>query len=116
MDSVEQEKVDLMEAYNLTESMVKVKCSKDHSLEVEKFISWRYVGPHLDKIETHDIKDIDEDGYDQADKRRMLVYLWHERCGDNATYDALITAMLKAGRKNEATDICNLLQPPVLCE
>ena len=43
----------------------------------------------------------------------MPVYLWHERCGDN---DALITAMLKAGRKNEATDICNLLQPPVLCE
>lgn len=57
-----------------------------------------------------DINAIDRDGKYEADKRRLLVDLWEERCGDDATYDAMITAMLKAGKMNEATNLCKLLQ------
>ena len=109
-----QEKVELLREYDITERKVKTKCSDEHMLEIEGFISWRQVGPRLSKINDSDNKqdmnDIEINGKDEADKRRKLITLWEERNGNDATYDDLITAMLKAGKKDEATKVCKLLK------
>ena len=109
-----QEKVELLREYDITERKVTTKCSDEHMLEIEGFISWRRVGPRLSKINDSDNKqdmnDIEINGKDEADKRRKLITLWEERNGNDATYDDLITAMLKAGKKDEATKVCKLLK------
>ena len=86
VDEVQKQKIDLMKRYNLTDNMIKCKCSEDHILEIQKFVSWKVVGPYLPKIKRlSDINAIDRDGKYEADKRRLLVDLWEERCGDDAT-------------------------------
>ena len=107
---VEKDKHQLLKTYHLTESTMQRMCSTEHSLEIEKFISWESVGPYL-KVSRRALRDIDRDGYNEAGRRRLLVDLWYEECGDDATYDAIITAMLKAGKKDEATKVCKLLKP-----
>ena len=105
---MEQDKTELMQHYNLTECILQKKCSKNHIMEMGKYISWNEVGRYLPRIETTDIKDIDCNGTDQKDKRRRLLDLWEERNADDATYDVMITAMLKARKKEEATKVCVL--------
>ena len=107
---MEQDKTELMQHYNLTECILQKKCSKNHIIEMGKCFSWKEVGDYLPRIERTDVNDIDCDGADQKDKRRRLLDLWEKRNGDGATYDVMITAMLKAGKKEEATKVCVLLQ------
>ena len=106
---VQQDRAQLMRDHNLTEGMLKVKCSKDHRLEIGTFISWKEVGARLPEIEQRHLDDIDTDGRNEADKRQKLVNLWEENNADDATYYAMITAMLRAERKAEATQVCTLL-------
>lgn len=72
-------------------------------------ISWDIVGRHLRTIEQKDIEDIDRDMPDQLKKRQRLVDLWKERNGSDATFGSMMTAMLKAKKRNEAETICKLL-------
>ena len=85
------------------------KLSQAHMLDVMGFISWRDVGSCMHGVDGKvDLDDIDKDG--EAYKRRILVNLWEERNRDDATYDALIKAMTKAGKMDEATKVCKLLE------
>ena len=100
----------LIRKYKLTEYMLLQKCSQDHMLEIMGFISWRDVGPRLPGVDRKvDLSDIQKDGHDESDKRRRLVSLWEERNGDTATYDVMLTAMVLAGKVDEATRVCQLL-------
>ena len=56
------------------------------------------------------MKDTRKDGKDEQDKRRLLIDKWEDK-GSQATYDAMITAMLKAGKRKEAEDVFKLLRP-----
>ena len=85
--------------------------SETHLVEIATFISWKDVGPRLSGITRGDIHDIDRDGYDGPEKRSKMVDLWVERNGSNATYHAMITAMLAAKKKMEAESVCRLLAP-----
>ena len=82
----------------------------EHLLEIRHITSWREVGIHLKHISSIDIRDIDRDGFDEADKRRRLLNLWEERNGQDATYNSMIKAMLSAGKRAEADKVSNLLE------
>ena len=106
------EKDELLRDCGLDYSTVRRKCSDDHINDIAGYarIAWRFVGPYLPRIDKNDIdKDIDIDGINQRDKRRKLLNLWVERNADAATYDVLITAMLRARKKDDATFVCRLL-------
>ena len=96
---VEKDKKELMQRYNFTEQFLQTKCSKFCITEIGKFISWDEVGRYLPRIERIDLSDIDRDGRHQQNKRQLLLDLWKDRNGDGATYDIMITAMLKARKK-----------------
>ena len=85
------------------------QCSDQHLLEIGTFVSWRDVGPCLFGIKIRDITDIDHDGYNEQDRRRKLLNLWVERNGSDATYSAIITAMLKAKKLDEAEKVRKLI-------
>ena len=80
-------------------------------LEIMGFIPWRDVGPCLPGIDMNvDLSDIQRDGHDEADRRRKLIRLWEERNAYNATYDVMLTAMVRAGKVDQATKVCQLLK------
>ena len=103
---------ELMRKYGLTDEELEQEFSEEHIQEITKF-SWKEVGPRLQGIRYDpDVIDINRDGYDQEDKRQRLLRMWKTRNGSYATYGALIRAMLKARKKDEAESICKLLRPP----
>ena len=55
--------------------------------------------------------DIEKDGFDEVKRRQKLIDMWAEKNGDEATYDQMVTAMIKAEKINEATKVCKLLTP-----
>ena len=104
----EAKRAALVVKYGLTEAELAQKCSDDHMLDIGEFISWQDVGPHLPDISKDDVKDVHKDGFDQTDRRRRLMSLWEERNGEDATYDAMITAMTKARKNDEAERVCKV--------
>ena len=111
MAQIEADKAKLLESYNLTESLLQVKCSEEHIANIQEFISWDKVGRHLPNITRRNLRDIERDGRDQESRRGLLLDMWEDSNGNNATYDAMITAMLRAGKMAEATNVCQLLVP-----
>ena len=71
---------------------------------------WRRIPPHLG-LEGIMRDDIDRNGHDERGKRYDFFTGWKERKGADATYKALMTALLKIGSRNDAEYVCQLLQP-----
>ena len=105
---VDEDKEKLRVRFELTKEQLQEQCSDDHLTDISKFVSWDAVGPYL--VSKQDMKDIRKDGRDEQDRRRLLIEKWEEK-GSEATYDAMITAMLKAGKRKEAEDAFKLLGP-----
>lgn len=100
---------EIAKLYSVTELDLTRKCSDEHIIKIGEFVSWKDVGLHLSMITSQDIKDMESDGRDQKEKRRMLLGKWVEGNGSNATYDAMMAAMVRAGKRNEAEEVCKLL-------
>ena len=103
-----QELDELTGDFGLNNKQLGEKISDEHMNDIQ-LLSWKEVGRRLPGIFYLDINDIDEDGSDQQDKRQKLLRKWRETNGIKATYSALITAMLKAQKRDEAEKICELL-------
>ena len=109
MDNLAKQKAELMSQYGLTDKMLQQKCSEEHLYEIEQFIPVDEVGYHLPKVDRVTLGDINDD-YDKAyQRRRRLIEEWVGRNGDDANYDSMITAMIKARKINDATTVCKML-------
>ena len=104
----EQQKRDLIQCYQLTPDVLNRPVSDEHIIEIQKTISWRDVGEYL-LGRGPEFTDIDRDGHNEADKRRLMLNKWQEAKGDDATYDKLIEALVKAGKIEEASGVCFLI-------
>ena len=72
------------------------------------FISVHKVGPHLLKIDRVFLKDLDRDCRTSEGQREKLVYEWRERNASEATYYAMIAAMVKSKNIEDAERVCKL--------
>ena len=90
--------------------MLQNRCSQDHIFEIESFISWREVGRYLPGIDRISMTDIECDCRTNTLRNATLLQLFQDKNGDDATYDALIDAMLKAEKSHEANRVCKLLE------
>ena len=110
---IQEEYVELKKKHSLTDKVLQQKITKEHSFAVDQFISWRIVGPKLPRMKQRDVNDIDVEvrggAREEARKRRKFMDLWKEKNGDNATYEALIRAMISEELNGEATSVCELL-------
>ena len=107
---MKMEKENLRKQNNLKEEDLKQKCSQEHREEMKKFISWESVGPYLSRIDVINMRDIRKDGEGEEGKRRLLIDKWEELNGNGATYDDMITATLKAKKREEAEKVCRLVK------
>ena len=108
MAEVEKDKEKLRTRFELTKEQLQERCSDEHLTDISKFVSWDAVGPYL--VSRQDMRDIRKDGKYEQDRRGLLIEKW-EDSGSEATYDAIITAMLKAKKRKEAEDVLKLLRP-----
>ena len=106
----EQQKRDLHQRFQLTPNVLNKPVSDEHILEIQRTIPWRDVGEYL-LGRGPEFTDINRDCYNEADKRRLMLNKWKEAKGDDATYDKLIEALVKAGKTNEASRVCCLITP-----
>ena len=104
------DKADLARDYGVTEEQLQLKCSEDAILEIGEFISWREVGQRLPGVGRDGVRDGNKEGYNEAEKRTKVMEKWEERRGKSATYDEMITAMLKARKRKEAEKVFELLK------
>ena len=109
MADIMADKQRLVTRYHLTQNELNRKISSEHILVIQQTISWRQVGKFLLKRVTLD--DIQKDGTDETTRRDMMLAKWQERFGNDATYDKLIDAMIKAEKIEEAEGVCNLISP-----
>ena len=111
---VKEELDKLKKRYNLTDDILSLKCSEDHTLDLEDIISkWRFVGPRLKEIKLKDIDNIDEVQGGRKWKTRMLLQLWRQRNGDDATYGDVVRALLLEQCVEDATKVCKLITPQI---
>ena len=98
-----------MREYNLTEEQLNVECTDEHILQVGETIAWKAVGNYL--LTPVELEDIETDGHNEPDRRHKMLRKWKQKCSSKATYKALIEAMLKAKRRDQAGGVCALIPP-----
>ena len=82
MSALEKEKRELIDRYELTDDILQQSCSEADLLELEQFIDWERVGPHLREIDPIVMKDIEKNYTKQHERRRELINIWRERNGE----------------------------------
>ena len=86
------------------------KCSYAHRVDIAEFVSWSEVGPRLKEIDELVMNDIKIENGGEKEKRMKLLDIWATRNGRYATYGAIIAAMLRAWKTDEAERVCELLK------
>ena len=106
----EQQMKDFIKQHQLTPDVLNKPVSDEHILEIRKSFPWRDVGEYLLGRGAR-FNDIDRDGHNESEKRRLTLDKWQEGLGDDATYAKLIEAMVKAGKIKDASKVCCLIKP-----
>ena len=72
---------------------------------------WRRLPPYLcmERIVKDDVNRLSAS--EEAEKRSLFFSKWVDEKGSDATYEKLISALLKMGCKNDAEKVCKLLAP-----
>ncbi len=103
----------LLEKFQLTDEDCDKQVSDRHLAELSRTHcrNWRQLPPYLymASIVEHDI---DCDSRGERKKREDFFKEWKEMKGSDATYKALIGALLKIGSRNDAEYVCQLLMRP----
>ena len=101
----------LLEHYKLTEDEMN-KAVSDVHIEVisqSHCEHWRKLPSQL-KMKTIIVKDIDREQLDQEEKRLAFFKRWKQEKGFEATYKALVIALLEKKCREDAENICKLLK------
>ena len=68
---------------------------------------WRLV--FADLLCQTDLDDVDRDSHSQPEKRLGCLRKWRSRCGDGATFRAIIAAVLSTGNVENAQALCRII-------
>ena len=116
--AISTEAASLLTSYNLKEEHYNKEISRDHIIEFIKYYghTWRkeHLYKHLVSNSKTIISDIEnERKYSEEDKRHQFFLKWQEARGSEATYEALVNALLKAKCEKGAKYLCKVLQVSV---
>ena len=104
----------LMSQYQLTESQYNQQVSDTHLEKLSRSgcKQWKSLPPHL-KLEAIVAEDIDKSQKGEREKRHEFLLTWKDMEGSGATYEQLITALLKIKCRRDAEKSCEMLKKPV---
>lgn len=102
----------LLKKYNLKIEDVCKKISGEHLDRISHSYcsKWRRLLPYfnMEKIVEDDIDQLSVNG---EEKRSKFFKKWEEVKGSSATYEKLVSALLKMECRNDAEKVCELIQP-----
>ena len=91
------------------------ECSQQVLLSLAKHcVEWQLIGLHL-KLTDADIAAVDGDNRTVDEKRVGMLRRWKEQFAFNATYLALIKALLACGRTSDAVLACKTIVSGKVC-
>ena len=108
----EEELALLLNHFHLREEDCNQKISDEHLRDISSASycsKWKEL-PSCLALETHYVDDIERDYPKEEEKRYRFLLGWRERKGFEATYKALIEALLKIKHRNDAEGVCELLK------
>ena len=113
--AISTEAASLLTSYNLKEEHYNKEITRDHNIAFIKYYgrTWRnkYLYKHLVSNSKTIISDIEnKQGHSEQDKRERFFLKWQEVRGSEATYAALVNALLKAKYEKGANYLCKVLQ------
>ena len=100
---------DIVRRVGVPHGEVEQECSDEHLRKISRFLhSWETLVPHLGL----DVADEEEIKRNETEEKRRLVSLrkWKQKFAFNATYKALMEALLKIDRTDSAYEVCCLLK------
>ena len=102
----------MMKQYQLQWKDVNEKVTYEHVVEISHSCckDWERLPPCLE-MERIAASDINRSGGSEEDKRRAFFFRWIDEKGSEATYERLIHALLEIKCRNDAEEICKLIQP-----
>lgn len=105
----------LLEKMKLTEDCCNSPVSTQHLEDISSSHcgQWRKLPSRLG-LNTIVVDDICRKPVDEEEKRTSFFKKWHEMKGSDATYKALIRALLGIGCVSDAESVCKMLHPPKL--
>ncbi len=103
----------LLDNYELTDEEC---CMQVSDIHLDQFSSnccsnkeWTFLPPYLE-VEGTVVADINHENLSGKEKRLCFFKQWKQIKGSDATYRALISALLQINRRSDAEYLCNLLQ------
>ena len=100
----------LMHQYGIS-SMCGKKVTEQHVLDISQKTckKWKDLRVFL-KMSENSVSDIEREAGGESDKRKSFFDRWKQEKGSDATYKALLDALLKIECREDAEYICELLQ------
>lgn len=102
----------LLEHYNVPREKYDQQISDSHLEEISRCgcKDWKSLSPHM-KMENIVVEDILRDSrLSEREKRHNFLIQWKDIKGSEATYQKLISALLKIKCRNDAEIVCKLLK------
>ena len=100
---------DLLKEYGLTEEdCCRQVCKKGvDKISISCSLPYERLPAYLD-LKGVSAKDIRKDCKSEPERRTALLEAWKQMKGSDATYKALIVALLEIGHRDDAEEICKL--------
>ena len=104
-----------MEFFGLTEKEWNKEITSEHLEEISRSYcrQWKRLIPYLMMSDTTE-DDVNDHPGSPREKRRIFLRTWKQMKGSEATYERLVSALLKIECRNDAESVCQLLlqNPP----
>lgn len=102
---------DLLERCDITDEDCSKEVTEKHLDKICSFlcVNWRQLPSYLE-MKANVVTTVDCEQVKEAEKKRMFFLEWCQKKGPDATYKALIIALLEKEHVKDAANVCKLLQ------
>ena len=102
---------DLVRECGIQEAWLGREVAPEHYYEISGYLSrWRQLATTVFDIPESTVEDIESDNRTAEMQRVSFLGTWKQRMSMQATFRALIEALLSIGRKEDARGVCQILK------
>ncbi len=101
---------DLLRLCGLSDEELNKEITRDRFHEIgPSLLEWRLLAPILNLTQL-DVEDIEKDNRGEELKRNKFLSVWKRKQCEHATYRALVVALCKIERREDARKVCEVLK------
>lgn len=101
---------ELVQNVGVTPATINEEFTNEHLMDISRSLPWKSLAPHL-ALSDVDIEEVERDGRNEEERRRMVLQKWKSKLAFKATYKLLAEKLLLISRADIAQKVCELLKP-----